>query len=191
MVGEVQCLACRHTERRALDLVEIATTPGACSACGSRALDYQFNVFHWSRITERLSVGGRIPDRAAMAQLHEDGITHMVSVAPEADAAPLAAAVGMQYLMNGCDDDYDPKPPEFLDAAVSFVLQALELPGSKVHVHCAAGTRRSIMVMLAVLRCLGHSQAEAMRLLTERRATAQFVPAYLESVEAYIRWRAK
>ncbi len=190
MVGQVRCLECGFTERRAVDLLEIATRPSFCSACGSRSVDYEFNVFHWNRVTDRLSVGGRIPDRQAMQQLREAGITHLLSIAPEADDAELAAEFGMEFLMNGCEDDYQPKPPEFFAPAVDFVLRALGNPGAKVHIHCAAGARRSVMMMLAVLRAQGMSQQEAILLLTEKRAVAQFVPAYLESVENYLRARA-
>ena len=190
MVGQIRCLDCGHTERRALDLVEIATTPGSCPACGSRSVDYEFNVFHWSWVTDRLAVGGRIPNRQAMEQLSAAGITHLLSVAPEADDRELAAELGIESLLHGCEDDYEPKWPEFFAPAVDFVLRALENPAAKVHIHCVSGARRSVMVMLAVLRVLGWSQPEAMRLLTEKRAVAQFVPAYVESVEEYLRGRA-
>ncbi len=189
MVGQVRCQKCGHKERRALNLVEIATRPVCCPACGGRSVDYEFNVFHWNWVTDRLSVGGRIPDRQALQQLRQEGITHVLSVAPEADDTEMAREVGVEFLLNGCEDDYERKAPEFLARAVDFVLDALERPQAKVHIHCYAGARRSMMVMLAVLRALGMEQKEAIALLTEKRAAAQFPPAYVASVEEYIRLR--
>ena len=191
MVGEVRCLSCGHSERRAVDLLEVATQPGACSACGSSSLDYQFNVFHWSWITERLALGGRVPDRNAMRQLREAGITHILSVAPEADEHEMATEMGIQFRLTGCLDDYEPKPAGLLSDAVDYVLAALKEPNAKVHIHCFSGARRSVMVMLAVLRSQGMPLEEAMRLLSEKRAAAHFVPAYVESVENFVRQRRK
>lgn len=191
MVGQVRCGGCGHTERRAVDLVEIATGAAAnCPTCGGKAIDYEFNVFHWSWITERLAVGGRIPDLQAMQRLRDEGITHVLNVAAECDESLIARDAGIVYRHAGCEDDYEPKSPEFLDQAVQFALNALEQPGTKLHVHCYAGARRSMMVTLAILRVLGMSQKEAMELLSAKRAAAQFVPAYVDSVEHYLRYRA-
>jgi protein-tyrosine phosphatase len=191
MVGQIRCEKCEYTERRAVDLVEIATgTPANCPNCGGKALDYEFNVFHWSWITGRLAVGGRIPDFQAMQRLREEGITHVLNVAAECDESLIARDACIVYCHAGCEDDYEPKPPEFLDQAVQFALDALAQPGTKLHVHCYAGARRSMMVTLAILRVLGMSQQEAMDLLSAKRAAAQFVPAYVESVENYLRYRA-
>lgn len=190
MVGQLRCLECGYTERRAVDLLDIAARRTSCPACQSKLLDYEFNVFHWNWVTDRIAVGGRIPDREAMDQLRRSGITHLLSVATEEDDTELAAEFELEFLLNGCDDDYEPKPPEFFAPAVDYVLRALKNPQAKVHIHCAAGARRSIMMVLAVLRAQGLSQDEAIRLITEKRAAAQFVPAYVESVENYLRFRA-
>ncbi len=175
-----------------MDLVEIATRPPApCPSCGATAIDYEFNVFHWSWITERIAVGGRIPDPEAMRRLRAEGITHVLNVAAECDESDSARQAGIVYHHAGCEDDYEPKSPQFLDGAVQFAIDALEQPDTKLHVHCYAGARRSMMVTLAILRILGMSQQEAMELLTARRAAAQFVPAYVDSVENYLRYRAQ
>lgn len=190
LVGRLSCLDCGYADRRAVDLLEIATTPTRCPACQSRAVDYQFNFFHWDRVTDRLSLGGRIPNREAMRELSEAGVTHVLSAAPEADDTELAAEFGIRFLLNGCPDDEEHKPADFLGRSVQFVLEALDDPRARVHVHCAAGARRSVMVMLAVLGAQGMPLGEAIRLLAEKRAAAQFVPAYVESVENFLRLRA-
>lgn len=186
MVGKVRCLDCGGSERRSLDLVEIATKPMACPACGGR-VDYEFNVFHWHWVTDRLCVGGRIPDLQAMLQLKQAGITHVLSVASEADDARLAELAGIEYLLAGCDDDEQPKAVEFLAQAIGWALRALDDPMARVYIHCYAGARRSMMVALGVLCALGMRQRAAMELLLEKRPAAQFVPAYVASVEEYLR----
>jgi len=72
-------------------------------------------------------------------------------------------------------------------AGVLFALEALENPESKLLFHCAAGIHRSPMMLLAVLRVLGHEEAEAIGMIARARPEADFPSTYLESVEAFVR----
>lgn len=89
------------------------------------------------------------------------------------------------------DDDFEPKPPALFYRAVRFALAAFAQPHTKLFVHCASGVHRGPMVALAILRVLGFSRADALRLLRARRPPADFPQPYLESVADFLaEWNA-
>ena len=53
--------------------------------------------------------------------------------------------------------------------------------------HSAAGIHRSPLMLLAVLRVLGHEEAAAIGMILEARPVADFPPRYRESVEEFVR----
>ena len=142
--------------------------------------DFQF-------VTDRLALGSSIRTSEQMREIAQAGITHVVNMQVEFDSRSLSDGTGIRILWNGCDDDNLPKPPELLWAGVLFALEALENPESKLLFHCAAGIHRSPMMLLAVLRVLGHEEAEAIGMIARVRPEADFPPTYLESVEAFVR----
>jgi protein-tyrosine phosphatase len=89
-------------------------------------------------------------------------------------------------LWNGCEDDYLPKPPELFWSGVRFALDALERPEAKILFHCAAGIHRSPLMLLAVLRVLGHIEEAAVRMILEARPEADFPVLYLASVDEFM-----
>ena len=70
---------------------------------------------------------------------------------------------------------------------VEYALAALDLPDTKLFVHCAAGVHRAPMMALALLRVLGWSLDDARRLIEERRPVADFADVYVKSVENFVR----
>ena len=143
-------------------------------------LDYHF-------VTERLAVGGSIGTADNMRELARAGITHVVNVQKEFDDSLIADGTGIQVLWVGCEDDFLPKPAKLFWDAVQFTLQALTDPDSKVLFHCAAGVHRSPLMLMAVLRVLGHERRQAIDLIVDARPQANFPPVYLMSVEDFLR----
>ena len=141
--------------------------------------------FHF--VTDRLALSSSIRTLEQMREIAGAGITHVVNMQIEFDNRSLSDGTGIRVLWNGCDDDNLPKPPELFWAGVLFALEALGNPKSKVLFHCAAGIHRSPLMLLALLRVLGHEEAAAIGMIREARPVAAFPPTYLESVEEFVR----
>ena len=137
-------------------------------------------------VTERLAVGGAIHTAANMRSLADSGITHVVNLQREFDDRSIVGSTGIAVLCIDCDDDLLPKPSElFWDAAV-FTLEALRQPGARVLFHCAAGIHRSPMVLLAILRVLGHEHEDGIRMISTARPQVDFPDVYLDSIEEFL-----
>jgi protein-tyrosine phosphatase len=143
-------------------------------------VDYHF-------VTERLAVGGTIGTAENMRELAQAGITHVVNLQKEFDDSLIADGSGLSVLWVGCEDDFLPKPSKLFWEAVHFTLEALVDPDSKVLFHCAAGVHRSPIMLMAVLRVLGHERREAMEMIRNARPQANFPPIYIMSVEDFFR----
>lgn len=143
-------------------------------------VDYQF-------VTDRLALGGFIGTAENMRAIAAAGITHVVNMQWEFDDGPITDGAGVQVLWNGCEDDFLPKPAKLFRRGVEFTLEALKNPDAKVLFHCAAGVHRSPLMLLAVLRVLGHERRQAVDLIVNARPLASFPPVYLMSVEDFVR----
>ena len=143
-------------------------------------VDYQF-------VTGQLAVGGSIDTAENMRALAGSGITHVVNMQSEFDDHAITDGAGVQVLWNGCEDDFLPKPSDLFWKGVQFTLEALVNPNAKVLFHCAAGVHRSPLMLLAVLRILGHDRRQAMDMIMEARPQANFPPIYIMSVEDFVR----
>ncbi len=137
-------------------------------------------------LTERIAVGGGIWTAENMAAVAKAGITHIIDMQIEFDDTPLGRRVGIEVLWNPTDDDFEPKPATLLGRGVEFAERALEGPGAKVFIHCAAGVHRAPMMALAVLGSMGWELEDAMQLIEGRRPVADFAEVYVESVERFL-----
>jgi hypothetical protein len=150
-------------------------------------------------ITERIAVGGGIWTDDKMQQVVREGVTHIIDMQIEFDDTEIAKPYGISVLWNPVDDDFQPKPPSVFQRGVEFALAALnhdsrdtrddnsaDGPPTKLFIHCAAGVHRAPMMTLAVLRALGWSKPEAMRLITSQRYVADLAPVYVDSVERFM-----
>ncbi|SRR5581483_5094194 len=140
-----------------------------------------------SWITDRIAVGGGIWTEDKMAEVARAGITHIIDMQVEFDDTPLAEPHGIEVLWNAVDDDFQPKPPEVFQRGVEFALAALDQPGSRLYIHCAAGVHRAPMMTLALLRVLGYGLDDALELIEDRRPVVDFADVYVRSVEHFIR----
>jgi protein-tyrosine phosphatase len=141
-------------------------------------------------VTGRIAVGGGIWTAENMATVARAGVTHIIDMQIEFDDTALAKKHGIHVLWNAVDDDFQPKPPEIFQRGVDFAREALDEPGTKLFIHCAAGVHRAPMMALAVLCSLSWKLEDAMSLIEARRPVVDFADVYVESVERFLGVRA-
>ena len=138
-------------------------------------------------VTDRIAVGGGIWNEIKMIEVASEGVSHIINMQLEFDDRHLAVPYGIDVLWNPTDDDFQFKPAELFQYGVSFALEALRRPESKIFIHCAAGVHRAPMMTLAVLRAMGWELKEAKQLIQNRRPVVDFADVYVRSVEAFIK----
>jgi len=138
-------------------------------------------------VTDRIAVGGGIWNDEKMIEVVRAGVTHIVDMQIEWDDTEIASPYGVEVLWNPTDDDFRPKPAVLFQRGVDFTLQALEDPGTKVFIHCAAGVHRAPMMTLAVLRAMGWPLQDAIEIIEMQRPVADFAQVYVESVEEFMK----
>jgi protein-tyrosine phosphatase len=137
-------------------------------------------------VTDRIAVGGGIWNAGNMAAVAQAGITHIINMQIEFDDTPLASEYGIQVLWNPTQDDFEAKPAALFQRGVNFAANALDKPGTKLYVHCAAGVHRAPMMTLAVLASMGWDVDEAMQRIEDMRPVADFAEVYVRSVEEFL-----
>jgi protein-tyrosine phosphatase len=146
---------------------------------GSRRMDMSW-------VTGRIAVGGGIWHDENMRAVVREGVTHIIDMQIEFDDTPLAEPFGVKVLWNPVDDDFQPKPAAVFQRGVEFAVKALDEPGTKLFIHCAAGVHRAPMMALALLCALGWKLKDAMRIIESRRPQADFADVYVRSVERFL-----
>ena len=137
-------------------------------------------------VTGRIAVGGGIWQADNMAAVARAGVTHILDMQIEFDDTALAEPYGIEVLWNPVDDDFQPKKVEVFRRGVEFAIEALDQPGTKLYIHCAAGVHRAPMMALALLGALGWKLKDAIRLIETRRPQADFADVYVRSVERFL-----
>jgi len=141
-------------------------------------------------VTGRIAVGGGIWTAENMAAVARAGVTHIIDMQIEFDDTPLAERYGIRVLWNPIDDDFQPKPAEVFQRGVDFAREALDEPGTKLYIHCAAGVHRAPMMALAVLCSLSWKLEDAIGLIEARRPVVDFADVYVLSVERFLEVKA-
>jgi protein-tyrosine phosphatase len=139
-----------------------------------------------SWVTGRIAVGGGIWSAENMTQIARAEVTHIIDMQIEFDDTPLALPHGIAVLWNPIDDDFQPKSPDVFQRGVDFALEALDEPGTKLFVHCAAGVHRAPMMTLAILCSLSWKLEDALRLIEARRPVVDFADVYVNSVKRFL-----
>ena len=137
-------------------------------------------------LTDRIAVGGGIWTSDNMASVARTGVTHIIDMQIEFDDTPLGVEHGVEVLWNPTDDDFEPKPAALFRRGVQFAQDALDAPGAKLLIHCAAGVHRAPMMALAILGSIGWKVEDAMLLIETRRPVADFAEVYVRSVEEFL-----
>ena len=156
---------------------------GSSLEAGGARLDGRMDMT-W--VTGRIAVGGGIWNGDNMATVSRAGVTHIIDMQIEFDDTPLAEPHGIEVLWNPIDDDFQPKPAAVFQRGVDFAIEALDQPGTKLYIHCAAGVHRAPMMALALLCALGWKLSDALRLIETRRPQADFADVYVQSVERFL-----
>ena len=156
-----------------------------------KILRHRTSLMDMTWVTGRVAVGGGIWTAENMAQVARAGVTHIIDMQIEFDDTPMAAAHGITVLWNPIDDDFQPKSADVFQRGVDFALEALDEPGSKLFVHCAAGVHRAPMMTLAILCSLDWNLSDALQLIEARRPVVDFADVYVNSVKAYLRQQVK
>jgi protein-tyrosine phosphatase len=141
-------------------------------------------------ITGRIAVGGGIWTADNMAEVARAGVTHIIDMQIEFDDTVLAEPHGILVLWNPVDDDFQPKPPRVFWRGVEFAQAALDDPGTKLLIHCAAGVHRAPMMALALLCSLSWNLEQAMDLIQGKRPVVDFPDVYVSSVERFLEQQA-
>ncbi len=139
-----------------------------------------------SWVTGRIAVGGGIWSAENMTQIARAEVTHIIDMQIEFDDTSLALPHGIAVLWNPIDDDFQPKSPEVFQRGVDFAMEALDEPGTKLFVHCAAGVHRAPMMTLAILCSLSWKLEDALRLIEARRPVVDFADVYVNSVKRFL-----
>ena len=137
-------------------------------------------------VTGRIAVGGGIWNPENMATVARAGVTHIIDMQIEFDDTRLAEPYEIEVLWNPVDDDFQPKKVEVFRRGVEFAIEALDQPGTKLFIHCAAGVHRAPMMALALLGALGWKLTDAIRLIESRRPQADFADVYVRSVQRFL-----
>jgi protein-tyrosine phosphatase len=137
-------------------------------------------------LTDRIAIGGGIWTSDNMANVVRTGVTHIIDMQIEFDDTALGAEHGVEVLWNPTDDDFETKPAALFRRGVRFAQAALDEPGSKVFIHCAAGVHRAPMMALAILGSMGWTIEDAMRLIEMHRPVVDFAEVYVRSVEEFL-----
>lgn len=142
----------------------------------------------------RIAIGS-IPTPTSLPYLHDhEGVTHVVNCRAPAQVA-FSGDLQMEQAVFGVDhvahapmwDHGRPQDPAAWARSAEFAAKALQDdPKARVLIHCQRGRRRSVLVAYATLRLLGHSPAEAARLLLRYRRESHLVPTYRDSVEQWL-----
>jgi protein-tyrosine phosphatase len=149
-------------------------------------LPHRTFMMDMSWVSGRIAVGGGIWTAENMAQVARAEITHIIDMQIEFDDTVLALPHGITVLWNPIDDDFQPKSPDVFQRGVDFALEALDEPGTKLFVHCAAGVHRAPMMTLAILCSLSWKLEDALRLIEGRRPVVDFADVYVNSVKRFL-----
>jgi hypothetical protein len=115
-----------------------------------------------------------------LIQLERAGITSVIDCRPQ--GAPDQAYArdyvpGIDYLLNGQDDDGQTMPDSWFDTGVDFALAALADPDAIVLAHCHLGVNRGPSMALAILLATGMAHDTALSALTDARPIAEIAYA--------------
>jgi hypothetical protein len=156
------------------------------SSAPQKNLPHRTFMMDMSWVTGRIAVGGGIWSAENMTQIARAEVTHIIDMQIEFDDTPLALPHGIAVLWNPIDDDFQPKSPDVFQRGVDFALEALDEPGTKLFVHCAAGVHRAPMMTLAILCSLSWKLEDALRLIEARRPVVDFADVYVNSVKRFL-----
>lgn len=122
-------------------------------------------------VTTRIAIG-RFPAPGRCAYLMQQGYTHVLNVS-EAPSLASTLDAGFAEVRHVRVDDYLRMPTKDALDAVGTLHSMLNVPDSKIYLHCIAGQMRSPTVMWFYLIGLGMREDAAKQMITEHCPDAQ------------------
>lgn len=116
-------------------------------------------------VTNRLLVGSTPEVSADIDLLVSKGVTAIINCWEKDYSHLLTAKQGVLYLWNFTMDDGQTKSSEWFSKSLDFALPLFSRPDHRLYVHCAQGRNRGPSTAYAILRALGLSAEDAMRLV--------------------------
>jgi hypothetical protein len=128
------------------------------------------NLVDFTWVTDRIATGGALNSAADVDALVASGVNVVVDCRDDFDDGPLFTGhPAVHYLWNPTRDDGKPKPPEYWQRSLEFVLPLLAQPRMKVLAHCDAGMNRGPSTAFAILVALSFAPDLAEELIREAR----------------------
>jgi hypothetical protein len=147
-----------------------------------------WNDHNW--VTDRLALGSAVSERSQVEVLVRDGVTHVLDCRIQGADLELYRGTGIRYQQHGTHDDGKSQPDEWFFRGLTFALDALGVPHTKVLVHCRFGMSRSPTMVYAILRAQGEAPEAALAKISKARLVARVT--YREDAERAVRgWRRK
>lgn len=122
-------------------------------------------------ITSRMATGGGIVTVDDVKAIQEAGISHVVDCRIEFDDSKLFEGTAVDYYWNPTADDGQPKSTDWFARTLSFGLNMLWRPRTRILLHCAQGVNRGPSSLYALMRAVGFEAIEAKTLIHLRRPT--------------------
>lgn len=136
-------------------------------------------------ITDRIAVGAGVFNDAQVRTLEAAGVTHVFDCRRTSDFSHCYRASPIVRIRRGVDDDNQPKDKDWYHEGIIFAFGVLQLPRTKLYVHCTAGWNRSPAMVYAILRALGVRREDVERLLAARpEATGRYYDNAEDAVRA-------
>jgi len=122
-------------------------------------------------VTTRVAIG-RFPAPGRCAYLQEQDITHVFNVS-DAPSLATTCSAGFAEVKDLPLDDYLRMPTSVALKAVGTLHGMLNVPNSRVYLHCIAGQMRSPTILWLYLVGLGMSEVAAKEMITDHCPDAQ------------------
>ena len=138
-------------------------------------------------VSKRLAFGSAIKTKTHAKKLKALGITHVINLRRSNNRH----VQKFSHIWLPFPDDLKPRPRWFYKRTLKFYRKAIRQHDAKLFVMCHHGICRSASLTYIFLRHSGKSRIVAQRKIRTARPTARVVPAYRESGEIYLEWKAQ
>jgi len=137
-------------------------------------------------INERMLIGGYITNQKEFNEMQALGVTHFLCLLAPNEIRHDVSFTKNENVTVKClstfDDLYKKDSTWFKDV-IEFANSALNVPGSKLYIHCMLGKSRSALAWYTILRTLGFTLLQSQGMILNARWVVNFNDDYTESAE--------
>ena len=140
-----------------------------------------------SMLTEKFSIGAAPKAHETVDELIHRGFQSIIDVRGERKDNDLLCSPkdGLKVYHVPIYDDWRPKPHEFFKEISDAAKKMVSNGGGKFFICCGAGEHRAPLAGAVALIEMGYSLEEAMNTIKKARPVAEFLPAYVSSLEDF------